>query len=125
MSDIKMQVDDQGMMTINIFHLLELVPDDRLPELIESLSCAEAIIQHVCDQIVYGCTENGYSGSWCTNGDTALQKAKTHIALNSSDVAKLKIESLELEIRCVKKNEEMYMNKYFDLYHKEFRHDRI
>lgn len=79
-------------------------------ELVESLSCHEAVIRHVTDQILHGCTVNGYSGSkahhWDADSGSALDKAKNRIAKQSSKSAKSRIEELEKE--CNRLNDKYY-----------------
>lgn len=79
--------------------LIELMTDEDKLELIESLSCHEAVIKHVADHLIHGSTENGNSG-WCVfhwdaDHSYETQKAKNAIAKASGDIAQARIEELE------------------------------
>ena len=71
-----------------------MTPEQRL-QLIESLSCYDEVIKHVADQIsnLYGCTENGCSGTHTitdkayAGGGSALDAAKFQVAREAGEVA--------------------------------------
>lgn len=93
------------------FHeLLRLVKDEEKVRLIEDLSCDEAIIKHVADQILDGFTENIYSGAEecgaSHNPFCALDKARREISKRSSQIAKMEIEKLEKALKQTK--DELY-----------------
>src|SRR3990167_7060633 len=87
---------ENGNMIFNIADLLDELTGDAHLELIESLSCQEAVIKHVSDQLITGYTENGWSGAkGCSETPhTALDKAIRAIAENSGEIAKREIENL-------------------------------
>lgn len=100
--------------------LLELMNEDDKLHFMQSLSSHEIIIKHVADQIINGCTEDGYSGSCSavsSKPSTALQAAIREISINSSDIASGEIKSLQDALERMECLKDEYMNKYFDLYH--------
>ena len=78
--------------------LLELMSDDDKLQLIESLSCHDAVIKHVVAQIkhLYGSTENEHSG-WSSGatGSTPLDNARNEIAESASELASDTIKDLK------------------------------
>lgn len=112
-------MDDDGKLSINIFDLIHQLPESRHIELAESISCSNVIITHVMDQVLKGCTENGFSGVWSTSYNEPLQKYRMQIAKQSTDVAKSQIEDLERRLEAMEKSRDEYSDKYFKLYHKD------
>jgi hypothetical protein len=66
--------------------------------LIQSLSCADEVIGHVCEQLIDGYTYDGFQASWSFDSNTAIQLAKNKIAKNSDHAIKKTIELLENKI---------------------------
>ena len=100
--------------------LVELMSEEDKLHFMQSLSSHEIIIKHVADQIINGSTDDGYSGSFSmvkSKPDTALQTAIRDISINSSEIAKSEIESLQNTLAAAEKVRDEYMNKYYDLYH--------
>jgi len=101
-----------GELYIDFFDLLSGIPEQDKIDLIESLSCEDAIIKHVTDQILDGWTENCCSGGSCfTAGHsptTGLDFARRQIAKRADEIAKKEIEKLEKALK------EM-TEKYWDL----------
>ena len=100
--------------------LLELMNEEDKLDFMQSLSSSESVIKHVSDQIINGCTEGGYSGSYSavsSEPSTALQSAIREISINSSDIASGEIKSLQDALARMEHLKDEYMNKYFDLYH--------
>jgi hypothetical protein len=110
---------------IDIFTLLhDYVPEDRKQELAESLSCADAVINNVVDQLLDGSTEHGFSGSEYCPGNvpeslSPLQKARRRIAEQSGEVAAKEIARLQRLVNSQTKRADEYAEKYFELYHRE------
>jgi len=119
MTDVKFSMSDEGVLSIDVFYLIHELPDNRHIELVESLSCSNAVITHVMDQVLDGCTENGFSGSWSTNYTEPLQEYRMRIAKQSNDVAKKQIEELERRLKDMEELKDEYCEKYFKLYHKD------
>jgi len=77
------------------YSLLRLMSDEDRINAIEALSCFDAVIEHVTNQImsINGCTEDGSSGSsLCSvekyaGGGTPLDKARYAVAISASDAA--------------------------------------
>ena len=100
--------------------LLELMSEEDRLHFMQSLSSSESVIKHVVEQIIYGCTEDGYHGSKSSvdsEPHTALQIAVRDISINSSDIARKEIESLQKALAASEKAKDEYMNKYYDLIH--------
>lgn len=114
-------MDDSGSLSVDIFHLIHELPENRILELFESLSCADVVINHVMDQVLHGCTENGFSGSWSTSYGEPLQKYRLEIAKHSSEIAKKEIETLKTRLADVTADRDKYQNDYYDIYHKNMR----
>jgi hypothetical protein len=88
---------EKGIIGINAADLVEALNDDDKRQVIETLSCDDAIIAAVASQIVDGWTEAGYHGytSYSPKPSTALDLAKRYCAEGSSEVAKEQIRRLE------------------------------
>lgn len=105
--------------------LVELMSGEQQVELIETLSCYDAVIKHVTEQIIdiYGMTENGLSGSSLCGHEkfsgkgTVLDKARLAIAMASGEVSRQVIETQarnlnELQSRLNQVTTELYEIKY-------------
>lgn len=90
-----------GTISFDLHSLLSSVCPEKKVELIESLSCDDAIIKHVSDMIIDRWTENSYSGSSCctipadASKGCPLDSAWRRVAKASGEVAKTEIERLE------------------------------
>ena len=93
------------------YELVELMSDEEQVELIESLSCFDAVIVHVKDQLLHGCTVHGNHGS--IGPDTPLSMAVREVAELCGEVAKSEIASLE---RRLKYQEELNSELHADLH---------
>lgn len=119
---MKVEIKD-GKITIDPIDLLsELRGEDKLT-LIEALSCESEVIKNVSDQIIHGCTENGWHGSisFGSEPSTALSKAIRQVTESSSDVAKAEIKKLK---RLVEDSEES-KNEAWRRYHEAQKELRI
>ena len=107
-------------LTINIIDLLNSLSHEQEQQLIESLSCSDAVIKHVADQIAHGSTENGCSGweSGSGSATTPLSIAICECAKSSSKLAKKEIESLERNLALAEKSKQSYMDKFYELRNK-------
>lgn len=96
-----------GVLTIKIDYLLDAMSDYDKRDLAQRLSCEDAIIQHVADQITEGSTEDGSSGSTIyptqARPSTPLDKAARQVAKASSEIARQEIERLERRIESQEK----------------------
>ena len=111
-------IDDN--LTINIVDILTSLSEQQEQQLIEQLSCSEAIIKHVSDQIIHHLTENGFSGyvSGGAGVSTSLDSAVRNIAKANSEIARREIESLERNLAASDKIKDEFMTKYYDLVNK-------
>ncbi len=81
--------------------LINLMSDEERIEAIVALSCDDAVIKNVADQIINGCTESGNHG-WLSGGETPstpLSVAIRAVASASSELARKEIESLERMVK--------------------------
>ncbi len=100
--------------------LLELICENDMIEFTQSLSCYDSVIKHVAEQIINGCTDDGYHGSKSSvdsEPHTALQIAVRDVSINSGEIARREIESLQRALAAAEKVRDEYSNKYWDLYH--------
>jgi len=89
----------------------DMLSVEQRSELIQSLSCAEDVIKHVADQLIHGCTDEGFSGSWSSSCNTALQLAIERVAKNSSYAVKTTIKQLRNRIDALEK-ENLYLRTH-------------
>lgn len=96
MSELKIVVPNAMTITFDsVTALLDLLTPEQQLEAIESLSCYDAVIKHVADQILdlYGMTDNGYCGSMrcgysALKGEgTPLDKARYAVAMSAPRMA--------------------------------------
>ena len=100
--------------------LLELIEDEDKIHFLQSLSCNKSVFKHVADQIISGCTENGYHGSIGevqSTPNTILQNAVRIIAKNASAIADKQITELEIKLKQLENSSSKWQRKYYDLYH--------
>lgn len=92
-----------GKLEFDLYSLLQCVSKESRVELIESLSCDEAVIQHVTDQILGGWTEHCFCGAMECGASpspyNSLDKARREISKRSSEIAKEEIEKLEKALK--------------------------
>lgn len=110
----KLEGDD---LKINIVDLLCSLSGEQEQQLIEQLSCSESVIKHVADQIIHGCTSEGYSGfiGSANNCSTSLDIAVRAISKASGDIAAKEISSLERSLKSSEETKNEFMQKYYDL----------
>ena len=113
-----LEYNKDGKLEFDLHSLLSCIKDESKIELIESLSCDDAIIKHVTDQILDGRTENMFCGaSVYEQSDTtyyALDKARREISKRSSELAEQTIEGLEKTIARQKQELEEYRQKEYE-----------
>ena len=94
-----------GKLEIEVCDLLREMQNEKIIELIDVLSCEDAIIRHVSDQILTGWTElmshGGESFTAQSNDafETPLSIARRRIAISSSEIAEKEIERLKATIK--------------------------
>jgi hypothetical protein len=109
---MNLKYNKDGKLEFELHDLLSCAKDETRIELIESLSCDEAVLKHVVDQILDGWTENMFSGVTGFDHDSTprygLDIARREISKRSSEVAAKTIEDLEKTIaRLKKENQEL------------------
>ena len=113
-----MEMNENGEIIIDAFGLIHDLPREKHLILAESLSCSDTVINHVMDQVLEGCTENGFSGGWSTGYNEPLQIYRKRIAECSSDVAKSQMAELDRQIERLKKERDNYRDMYLELNHR-------
>jgi hypothetical protein len=114
------KLNKEGKLEIDLSSLFDSMLNESKLILIESLSCEDSIIKHVVDQILYGFTENVYSGgSRYGEADnlSPLDDARRKVAKGASEVSEKIISELEWQVKREKEQAEKYMEAYFKLYH--------
>lgn len=98
--------------------LLELMDEDDKVEFMQSLSCHDSVFKHVADQIIHGCTEDGFHGSIAMvsdNPSTPLQKAQREVAMSLNDIARREINELAIAVKYHKEQADKWCKKYHEL----------
>lgn len=97
-----------GKLSISVEDLLDSMSSDNKLELIERLSCQDAVIKHVADQIIEGWTVDGHRGAKSVSAhpdpSTALDSAMRRIAIGSSEIAAKEIVALVAEVAILNGN---------------------
>jgi len=90
--DIKLVIDPYEL-------LHDVLTGEQRQLLIESLSCAEDVIEFVMQQVLSPCTDNGYSGLSSSDlTGSAIQRARLQIANDSSYAVKTTLKAYERKI---------------------------
>jgi hypothetical protein len=100
--------------------LIELIDEEDKIQFLQSLSCHESVFVHVTDQIIHGCTEDGYfssTGEVQSTPNTDLQNAVRRIAKNASEIADKQIVELERKLKELEKSNAEWQDKYYGIYH--------
>lgn len=99
--------------------MIEKLPDEEKVELIEALSCEDAIIKHVMDQVLDTCTENGWHGAKSGGGSvevySPLDVARRRIAEGASKVSEEQIAALKRALKAAEERAAEGWSKYHDL----------
>ena len=108
---------EDGRLSINVWDLLSAMTGDERVFLVDTLSCQEDVIRHVCAQIVDGYTEDGSAGatSYSAVPHTALDAVKRRIAESASDIAKDEIAKLTRLVESSEKRANEWCDKYHEL----------
>lgn len=92
-----------GKVSFDLQDLLQFINDPDKLELVESLSCEDAVINHVARQLIHKWTENGCSGgtAWPapSTPHTGLDWAWREVARLSGEVAAGEIKRLEVALK--------------------------
>lgn len=103
---------ERGQLRIPLWEVLLELTDAERQDVVEALSCNDSVIKFVTQQIVDGCTENGYFGGKLANASaepaTGLDWACRRVAMAANDVARKEIERLQEALAASEK-------KYHDL----------
>lgn len=111
--NVKTVTEDNGrvLLQLDVYDLLhDVASSEQRAELIESLSCAEDVIDHVMSLVLTGCTRSGFSGLWTPTCNSAIQRARNRIAKESDYAVRRTIEDLEARIAEQEKTIEYYIS---------------
>lgn len=109
-----------GKLQLDLHDFLSSVPDEQKVELIESLSCDEAILKHVIAQLLDGWTESCYHGATTALASpephTALDKGRREIALRASEQAERTIKAMSQRVADLERREDQLRTGLIDLH---------
>jgi len=110
-----------GRVSFSFPDLLEKMSTDDKLELIECLSCDDAIVTFVGQQIIDKWTERGYYSSYPNTATSTphhgLDKVWRDVAKASGDVAKREIERLEKAVESANELEQRGWDEYHKIAH--------
>lgn len=114
---MKFDNDNNVIFTFNYLDMLDSLSDEQSIELAESLSCQDAVIKNVVDQIMHGCTENGYHGTISSSDlpSTELEKSQERIRKMGNRLLIKEIERLRRKIADKNSHYESGWNEYHKL----------
>lgn len=110
-------INANGEIILDVLDIFDNTSDDFKLELAERLSCEDAIIKHVMDQVFDGYTENGYSGSEVIDNlrlKSALQQARERVRQQGNQLMLKELKRL----REVLENRNRYAESGWKEYHK-------
>lgn len=116
-----MNINSNGKLEIDILEIFDGISGDAKVELIERLSCEDAVIKHVIDQVLTGWTENGYSGGTVVNeveSSCELNIARDKIASGASMLARKEYKRLKRVAESKQKSASAAWNEYHKLYNR-------
>lgn len=114
---MNLTVNALGEIIIDVAEVFDATNYNFKLELIERLSCEDAVITHVMEQVFSGLTENGYSGSEVSDDlriSTPLQQAREKVRQQGN---RLLLEELS-RLRGVIENRHKYSDAGWNMYHK-------
>ena len=115
---IKFDENNNVIMTINYFDMIEAMPDSEKIQLAEQLSCEDAVIKHVTDQLLGGWTENGHCGSTSCGAvlpSTELEKCREQIGRIGNRLLRNEISRLQRLLADKNNHHEAGWNEYHKL----------
>jgi hypothetical protein len=112
---------EKGRMSFEVADFMDNLSDDAKLDFIDTLSCQDAVIDFVMQQVVEGWTERGSHGGICCTAQPAplsgIDKARRDIAKASSDIAAKQIASLEKALAIVTKERHELADELCNLRH--------
>ena len=117
-------INGDGEICIDVMDVFYNTSDNFKLELIERLSCEDVIIKHVMDQVLNGCTENGYSGSEVIDNlrlGSELQQARERIRQQGNNLLVKEINRLREVLENRSKYQDNGWNEYHKLYNQVYR----
>jgi hypothetical protein len=113
-----------GKVSFDLQDLLQSISDPDKLELVESLSCEDAVIYHVASQIIHKWTENGYSGgtAWPASSTpyTGLDWAWREVAKLSGEIAAREIKRLESALKYREEEIKELQSKILELHRSNY-----
>jgi len=113
---------EDGRLSVSVYALLDELTPEEQAEVVESLSCQDAIIKHVADQILDGFTENGswgYEGTGIStiSSPTPLEAARRRVAEMAGDVARRELKRMSGICERSHEQEKRYSDWAWELFH--------
>ena len=97
--------------TINLKSLIAQLSEVEKKHFYQAMSIEDAVIGHVVDQMMVGCTENGYEGTrrigvatWDRSYPYPIERARQYMIIHAEEATKLAFK--ELVERCTRTEEE-------------------
>ena len=118
-----MEFDSGGnvIFKVNFYDMLDSLSDEQSLSLAESLSCQDAVIKHVTDQILEGCTENGFHGY--VGGDvlpsSELELSRERVMSLGNRLLKDEIKRLRARLEDKNNHYESGWNAYHELFNRK------
>jgi hypothetical protein len=122
------EINGNGEICLNVLDIFYSTSDSFKLELVERLSCEDAVIKHVIDQVLNGCTENGYSGSEVIDSQrvsSELQQARERIRQQGNNLLVKELNRLREQLENRSKYQDSGWNEYHKLYNQVYRTDDI
>ena len=114
---MKIEIKDNKLQ-IDVSALLEELKGEDLIDLADALSCTDAVIKNVADQIIHGYTEldsSGYTGGEPPH--TPLDKAVAEISVSVDNIQARRIRRLESLLVSKTEQSEEHSKWAFAMYH--------
>lgn len=106
---MKIKIDSECNLSVNLFDLLEEAPDEKLPKLAVALAVQDPVIDAVVEQLLDGFTEDGSRGYVsvvaAASPSGAIERARRRIAAQAGEVAAREMRRLEEALRSAEERE--------------------
>lgn len=117
---MEINISEKGKLEINIHGLLEHLSPEAKIDFIDRLSCENAIIRHVADQIFEGATEfRSCGGDYETGPEptTELGKARREVWKNADRLSLEEIDRLQRQLKYAQEKEKEYSDWAWKMWH--------
>ncbi len=94
---------EKGKLTIDMDDVFAGLDAEAKAQLIQYLACDTQVIDEVINQVLDGCTSEGWHGATSGHGNTwcryGIDAARVRVAQSASEQARLEIEALQARVR--------------------------